>query len=45
MRGEKGILSEGWQAIEIVPLAEPMDRFLDQIKQSKIVKAVRVTRR
>ncbi|MEO5631340.1 MAG: hypothetical protein ABIQ24_12090 [Nitrospiraceae bacterium] len=45
MRGQKGTLSEGWQAVEIVPPAEPMDRFLDQIKQTKIVKAVRVSRR
>jgi hypothetical protein len=44
MRGQKGTLSEGWQAVEIVPLVEPMDRFLDQIKQTKIVKAVRVSR-
>ena len=44
MRGRKGTLSEGWQAVEIVPPAEPMDRFLDQIKQTKIVKAVRVSR-
>ncbi len=44
MRGRKGVLSEGWQAVEIVPPAEPMERFLDQIKQTKIVKAVRVSR-
>jgi hypothetical protein len=44
MHGRKGALSEGWQAVEIVPPAEPMDRFLDQIKQTKIVKAVRVSR-
>lgn len=44
MRGRKGAVSEGWQAVEIVPPAEPMDRFLDQIKQTKIVKAVRVSR-
>lgn len=44
MRGQKGTLSDGWQAVEIVPLVEPMDRFLDQIKQTKIVKAVRVSR-
>jgi len=44
MRGRKGTLNEGWQAVEIVPPAEPMDRFLDQIKQTKIVKAVRVSR-
>ena len=44
MRGRKGTLSEGWQAVEIGPPAESMDRFLDQIKQTKIVKAVRVSR-
>jgi acetolactate synthase small subunit len=44
VRGRKGAVSEGWQAVEIVPPAEPMDRFLDQIKQTKIVKAVRVSR-
>lgn len=44
MRGKKGALSEGWQAVEIVPPAEPMERFLDQIKQTKIVKAVRISR-
>lgn len=44
MHGHKGALSEGWQAVEIVPPAEPMERFLDQLKQTKIVKAVRVSR-
>lgn len=44
MRGRKGAVSEGWQAVEIGPPAEPLDRFLDQIKQTKIVKAVRVSR-
>lgn len=44
MHGRKGALSEGWQAVEIGPPTEPMDRFLDQIKQTKIVKAVRVSR-
>lgn len=44
MRGRKGALSEGWQAVEIVPPTEPMDHFLDQIKQAKIVKAVRINR-
>lgn len=45
MRGRKGAFREGWQAVEIVPLAEPMDRVLDQIKQTRIVKAVRVSSR
>ncbi len=44
MRGHKGALSDGWQAVEIQPPAEPMERFLDQIKQAKIVKAVRISR-
>lgn len=44
MHGRKGALSEGWQAVEIVPPAEPMERFLDHLKQAKIVKAVRVSR-
>jgi hypothetical protein len=44
MHGHKGALSNGWQAVEIGTPAEPMDRFLDQIKQAKIVKAVRVSR-
>ncbi|MBU6432562.1 MAG: hypothetical protein KGS09_09275 [Nitrospirae bacterium] len=44
MHGRKGALSEGWQAVEIVPPTEPMERFLDQIKQTKIVKAVRISR-
>jgi hypothetical protein len=43
MRGRKGTVSEGWQAVEIVPPIEPMDRFIDQIKQTKIVKAVRIS--
>lgn len=44
MHGRKGALNEGWQAVEIVPPTEPMERFLDQIKQTKIVKAVKVSR-
>lgn len=44
MHGRKGAFSEGWQAVEIVPPTEPMERFLDQIKQTKIVKAVKVSR-
>ena len=43
MRGRKGAFREGWQAVEIVPLAEPMDHVLDRIKQARIVKAVRVS--
>jgi len=44
MHGRKGTVSEGWQAVEIVPPTEPMERFLDQLKQTKIVKAVKVSR-
>mgnify|MGYP003499012721 CR=1 FL=1 len=44
MHGRKGALNEGWQAVEIIPPAEPMERFLNQLKQAKIVKAVRVSR-
>ncbi|MDO9116554.1 MAG: hypothetical protein Q7U39_01235 [Nitrospira sp.] len=44
MRGRKGALSDGWQAVEILPPTEPMERFLDQLKQAKIVKAVKVNR-
>jgi hypothetical protein len=44
MRGRKGPLADGWQAVEIQPPTEPMERFLDHIKQAKIVKAVRVSR-
>jgi hypothetical protein len=44
MHGRKGTLSEGWQAVEIVPPAEPMERFLNRLKQAQIVKAVRVSR-
>lgn len=44
MRGRKGPFADGWQAVEIQPPTEPMERFLDHIKQAKIVKAVRVSR-
>ena len=44
MRGRKGPFTDGWQAVEIQPPTEPMERFLDHIKQAKIVKAVRVSR-
>ena len=44
MHGRKGAVSEGWQAVEIVPPAEPMEHFLDQIKRTKIVKAVKISR-
>ena len=44
MRGRKGPIADGWQAVEIQPPAEPMERFIDHIKQANIVKAVRVSR-
>ncbi|SPP63076.1 hypothetical protein [Nitrospira lenta] len=44
MHGRKGAVSEGWQAVEIVPPAEPVERFLDRLKQTQIVKAVRISR-
>jgi hypothetical protein len=37
-------MSEGWQEVEVVPPAVPADRFLEQIRQTKLVKAVRVSR-
>jgi hypothetical protein len=44
MRGHKKAVSEGWQEVEVGPPAVPADRFLEQIRQAKIVKAVRVSR-
>ncbi len=41
VQGRRGTLSDGWQAVEIVHPAEAPDRFLDKIRQAKIVKAVR----
>lgn len=42
MKGHKGALNEGWQEVRIVPPAVPPDRFLEQIKEDKIVKAARI---
>lgn len=42
MKGHKGALNEGWQEVEIVPPAVPPDRFLEQIKEDKIIKAARM---
>lgn len=42
MKGHKGAVSEGWQEVRIVPPAVPPDRFLEQIKGDKIVKAARI---
>jgi hypothetical protein len=44
MHGQKGAFREGWQEVAVVHPAIPMDRFVDQVKQAKIVKAVRVSR-
>jgi len=37
-------LNEGWQEVAIVQPAVPPDRFLDRIREAKIVKAVRTSR-
>jgi DNA repair exonuclease SbcCD ATPase subunit len=42
MKGHKGALNEGWQEVRIVPPALPPDRFLEQIRGDKIVKAARI---
>ncbi len=42
MQGHKGAVSEGWQEVRIVPPAVPPDRFLEQIRGEKIVKAARI---
>ncbi|OQW55590.1 MAG: hypothetical protein BVN28_14665 [Nitrospira sp. ST-bin4] len=44
MDGHKGVLNEGWQEVAIVQPAVPPDRFLDRIREAKIVKAVRTSR-
>jgi hypothetical protein len=44
MDGRKGVLNEGWQEVQIVQPTVPPDRFLDQIREAKIVKAVRTSR-
>ncbi|MDH4082475.1 MAG: hypothetical protein OEV99_17585 [Nitrospira sp.] len=41
-KGHKGVLNEGWQEVRIVPPAVPPDRFLEQIRGEKIVKAARI---
>ena len=43
MNGHKGIVNEGWQEVRILPPSVPTDRFLEQIRGEKIVKAARVT--
>lgn len=44
VQGHKGPLSEGWQEVQIVPPSVPPDRFLEQVRGAKIVKAVRTSR-
>lgn len=44
MDGRKGVLNEGWQEVQIVQPTVSPDRFLDQIREAKIVKAVRTDR-
>jgi septal ring factor EnvC (AmiA/AmiB activator) len=41
LQGRKGTVTDGWQAVEIVHPVESPDRFLDKVRQAKIVKAVR----
>ncbi len=43
MKGNKGAMNEGWQEVRIVSPAVPPDRFLEQIKGDKIVKAARIS--
>jgi len=43
MQGHKGAVSEGWQEVRIIPPAVPPDRFLEQIRGEKIVKAARIS--
>lgn len=44
MHGRKGAINERWQEVQVMQLALPVERFLEQIKGAKIVKAVRVAR-
>jgi hypothetical protein len=43
MQGHKGAVSEGWQEVRILPPAVPADRFLEQVRGEKIVKAARIS--
>lgn len=42
MQGHMGGVNEGWQEVEIMHPSMPTDRFLEQVRGAKIVKAVRV---
>jgi len=44
MQGRKGAINEGWHEVEVVQPTIPTDRFLEQVRGAKIVKAVRVSR-
>lgn len=44
MHGRKGAVNEGWQEVQVMHLSVPTERFLEQVKGAKIVKAVRVAR-
>ena len=44
MQGHKGALNEGWQEVQVVQPSIPTDRFLEQVRETEIVKAVRVSR-
>lgn len=43
VEGYKGAFSEGWQEVRVVQPPLPADRFLEQIRGAKIVKAVRIS--
>jgi DNA repair exonuclease SbcCD ATPase subunit len=44
MQGRRGGIEEGWQEVQVMQLDLPTDRFLEQVKGAKIVKAVRLAR-
>lgn len=44
LHGHKGSVNEGWQEVEVVPPTIQAERFMDQIRGEKIVKAVRLSR-
>ncbi|MCP9468812.1 MAG: hypothetical protein NNA31_02310 [Nitrospira sp.] len=44
MHGRKGAVNEGWQEVQVMHLSVPTERFLEQVKGAKIVRAVRVAR-
>jgi chromosome segregation ATPase len=44
MQGRRGEVEAGWQAVQVMQLDLPTERFLEQVKGAKIVRAVRVAR-